>query len=67
MLGVGSKLTQRKKKSSSKCPGYITAPVSEWEDVSDYIYSDIGFPSARTCAPAPYFFSGLLFSHKVPA
>lgn len=62
VLGIESKLTQREKGASSKCPGCITDPISEMEEVSDYIYSDVGFPSARTRAPVPYFFWCLMFS-----
>jgi len=50
VLGVESKWTQREKGVSSKYPGCIIAPISELEEVSDYIYSDVGFPPARTHA-----------------
>lgn len=67
MLGVESKWTQREKGVSSKCPGCIIAPISELEEVSDYIYSDVGFLSTRTRAPVSYFFGSPLRCQKVPA
>lgn len=40
---------------SPKCPGCITAPISELEEVSDYIYTDIGFSPAQDTFPCAIF------------